>query len=201
MAETLHSLHTSTKTYIFENEGRYSFLVIAEPLTPFIYKRNGKGAESIMTETFDGKGNRITHMTGDRSKIQPNNFLEQFVYVEFYFDQLLKLCLIDSFSIEQWGKLEYVIEAMSMRSKMEIVKKLDMELWNAIKLRLSDLQALRNAMAHSPVGPYKYLGREVDWDIIDHDMARLTINLLTEYKKRQNPILNFVEAIRLDFNK
>jgi hypothetical protein len=194
MSKSILTLETAIASYQFEDEARFSFLIVVDPLTPFIFRRDGKVAESIMIQTFDGKSARIPHMTGERSEITKDDFLEYFAYVEFYFNQLFKLCLSDTFTTSQWTKLEYVVssEAINMRAKMEIMKKLNGTIWGAIRPHFSDLQALRNAMAHSPVGPYGYRGSGIDWNVIDKDMASLTTNLLTEYKKVQSPVLEFV---------
>lgn len=195
MGELVASLKTTSASYHFDDETRYSFLVVVDPLTPFIYKRDGRVAESIMTQTFDKTATRIAHMTGGHSEVTQDDFLEYFAYVEFYFNQLFKLCVSDGFSISQWIKLEYIVssEAINMRTKMDIMKKLNSTIWEVIKPHFSDLQALRNAMAHSPVGPYKYGGKDIDWAIVHKDMTTLTTNLLMEYKKLQNPVLGFVK--------
>lgn len=203
MGNIVHSSQTTIATYSFDNSARYSFLAVAEPLTPFIYRREGKDAESIMIQSFDKQSNRIAHMTGERSQINQEDFLEHFVYVEFYFNQLIKLCIIDSFTISQWMKLEHIVasEALSMRAKMEIMKKLDVTIWGSVKPHFSDLQALRNAMAHSPVGPYRYCGEDINWDVIDEHMVTLTTNLLTAYKKIQNPVLDFMKRTGIDITE
>lgn len=203
MGELIHSLQKTIASYQFGNEAKYSFLVVADPLTPFIYKRDGKTAESIMIQTFDKTATRIAHMTGDRSEVTEDDFLEYFAYVEFYFNQLFKLCISEGFTISQWIKLEYIVssEAISMRTKMDIMKKLNGSIWEVIKLHFSDLQALRNALAHSPVGPYKYGGKDIDWTTVDKDMATLTTNLLAEYKKLQTPVLDFVKETGIEIEE
>lgn len=203
MGDSIRSLQKNIASYQFGDDARYSFLVVADPLTPFIYRRDGKTAESIMIQTFDKTATRIAHMTGDRSEVTEDNFLEYFAYVEFYFNQLFKLCISDGFTILQWIKLEYVVssEAINMRMKMDIMKKINSSIWEVIKLHFSDLQALRNAMAHSPVGPYKYGGKDIDWTAVDKDMATLTTNLLTEYKKFQTPVLDFVKEAGIEIEE
>ncbi len=203
MGDLAHSLRTTTASYKFNDSNYYSFLVVYEPLTPHVYRRDGRCAEAITIQSFDGSSARIAHMSGDRSNIEcPTDFLEYFTYVEFYLNQILKILLVDSFSISQWIKLEALVgsEAFTMRSKMSIVKKLDSILWDQIKPSLSELQELRNGMSHSPVGPYKYKNGVLNWDEIDKDMANVTTNMLTAYKAKQEPILEFVrtQGITLD---
>ena len=200
MGDLVHSLKTTVASYKFDDSNQYSFLVVYEPLTPLIYRRDGQDAESVTIQSFDNSSVRIPHMSGDRSSIDSaTDFLEYFTYIEFYLNQILKLLLIDSFSIGQWIKLETVVgsESFTMRAKMSIVKKLDLSLWTRIKPNLSELQELRNSLSHSPVGPYKYKGKELEWDEIDKDMATLTTNLLTVYKERQEPLLEFVKKHNL----
>lgn len=196
MGDLVHSLKTTLSSYKFDDSNQYSFLVVYEPLTPLIYRRDGQDAESIMIQSFDESSARIPHMSGDRSAISsPTDFLQYFTFIEFYLNQIVKLLLIDTFSIGQWIKLETVVgsEALTVRSKMSIVKRLDHTLWNKIKPNLSELQELRNSLSHSPVGPYKYKGKELEWSDIDTDMATLTTNLLTVYKEGQEPVLEFVK--------
>jgi hypothetical protein len=203
MRDSIHSLQKTIASYQFEDDAKYSFLVVVDPLAPFIYRRDGKAAEPIMIQTFDKTATRIAHMTGDRSEVTEDDFLEYFAYVEFYFNQLFKLCVSDGFTISQWVKLEYIVssEAINMRTKMDIMKKLNSSIWEVIKPHFSDLQALRNAMAHSPVGPYRYGGKDIDWTAIDKDMATLTTNLLTEYKKLQSPVSDFVKKSGIEMEE
>lgn len=203
MGNLLPIATTTDRDYSFDGtkltteERNISFLVVLEPLTPFLYLQRGKHAQSKLIQSFS-KGERIPHLSGeDRSALDSNSdFLELFVQIEFYLNQILKLQLIDTFSIEQWQKLEELVgtEALSMRAKMSIIKRIDSALWDEIKIHLSDLQELRNNMSHNPVGPLWYKRKEIDWSIVDHDIVILTTNLLTAYKKRQHPILAYLRT-------
>ena len=189
------STHTYTQDDSIRNDRRMnlSFLVVLEPLTPFLYQQKGERGQSITLETFE-KSKRVPHMTGvGYSPIDScARFIEEFVYLELYFNQLLKLVIDDGFNFERWRRLEILIgsDRLTLRAKTSIMHKLDDSLWKRVSGRFDKLQELRNNLAHSPVGPYTYNKKELDWLEVDRDMVETTTILLEEYKARQSSLLD-----------
>ena len=200
MSKLVASQKTTITGYSFNEQINYSFLVVLEPLTPFLFRRVGKKGEAQKLESFDGKALRVPHFSGDRSEIGADEFVKQFSYIEFYANQSIKLLLLDKFIPEQWEKFETVVggEALSMRAKMSILKQLDSNLWEELKANFSELQELRNNISHNPIGPYRYKNNELDWGVVDQDVVELATRLLKQYKERQKPVADFVATLGFD---
>lgn len=175
-----------------------SFLVVLEPLTTYIYQQKGKDGESkLITHWKNGKiANKLPDAL--RTKISNSkDFLDEFVYLEFFLNQLLKLILIDSFQVSQWEKLETIVGGKYLRleDKKELIKKYSPKAWEKIKVCLKPLQNLRNSLAHSPIGPIFYNGKLVNWELVDGDIGTTRDHILREYTKIQAPLLAMIDQI------
>ncbi len=192
------SKQISTRGYsAFESSpGDISLLVILEPRIPYLYRRRGVNARAIRIEYYEN-GEKVERLSDEwHSPISSNGaFIEAFTYIEFYINQLLKLLLIEQFSVKQWMKLETLVEGKYLRfeDKKDLIKKYDSNLWAAIRPNLNKLQQFRNDLSHNPIGPFLYGGEDMEWSTVDKDLVDATHSLLKAYHARQAPIEDYVK--------
>lgn len=171
-----------------------SFLVVLDPYVPYIYQQAGKYAQ--VKHTVHHYGGKVVKQTPDEIRVNNHkDFLETFVYLEFFINQLLKILVIDTFNLEQWEKLEVIIGGKYIRfeDKKELIKKFNPELWEKVKPHLMSLQKLRNVYAHNPIGPIQYCNKPIDWELIDKHISIVNDNILDQYKKLQAPLLDMIK--------
>jgi hypothetical protein len=175
-----------------------SLLVVLEPLTPFLYRSAGEVGESVKTERFY-EGRSVASIPSEwRSQVDSNGaFLQEFTYIEFYINQILKLLISNNFSTEEWRRLEEVVDGsyISFENKQTLIKKFDRRLWDTVKVNLKHLQKLRNSLAHNPIGPFIYNNAVVDWSVVDEDLEMTRLDLLNAYKDKQGPIMDYLSSI------
>lgn len=175
-----------------------SILVVFEPNIPFLYNQKGKNAEAKLITCWHNSHIVGQLPDGSSSEVcDSKDFIDMFVFLEFYLTQLLKLLIIDSFDFEQWVKLETLIGGKYLRleDKKELIKSYNLVVWNEISANISPLQILRNSLAHSPVGPVFYKNELVNWEHVDKDINGSINRILSEYSKLQTPLLVMIKNL------